>query len=65
MSKGVMLQLYRHLLKKLNVDIVNLVLQYYVYFAACGLNVRYLGCNILSEEDLDMFLHHELDLEWS
>jgi hypothetical protein len=65
MSRGVMLALYRYLLRKLNKDTVNLVLQY-VFGGERRLVLdeegRMKGCggNILSEKDLDGFLRYEL-----
>ncbi len=64
MSRGVMLALYRYLLRKLNKDTVNVVLQYvFGDMRRVGpgeLEEKICRGNILSEEDLDECLRCEL-----
>ena len=69
LSKGCMLSLYRYMMRKLNVDAVNIVLQYMfgdMRRVRGGLSdeesetIVICRGNILSEKDLDVFLLHEL-----
>jgi hypothetical protein len=75
MSRGVMLGLYRYMMRKLNKDTVNVVLQYVfgsmrrvkqwtATFASSKDGDREVEeiCrgDILSEEDLNVYLRHEL-----